>query len=61
MPVVCDYRALGYCLPGGKLPNAMIAYMRGLLQLPSDFDRAMREASVRRTVTDTDSYAFSIL
>ena len=33
--------------------------MRGLLQLPSDFDRAMREASNRRTVTDTDSYAFS--
>lgn len=26
--------------------------------LPSDFDRAMREASDCRTVTDTDSYAF---
>jgi len=26
--------------------------------LPSDFDWAMREASIRRTVTDTDSYAF---
>ena len=26
--------------------------------LPSDYSKAMREASVRRTVTDTDSYAF---
>ena len=33
-------------------------YWRGLLRLPSDLDRAMREASVRRTVTDTESYAF---
>ena len=35
-------------------------YWRGLLQLPSDFDRAMREASDSRTVTDTDSYAFFV-
>ena len=28
--------------------------------LPSDFDRAMREASVSRMATDTDSYAFSV-
>ena len=27
--------------------------------MPSDLDRAMREASERRTATDTDSYAFS--
>lgn len=33
-------------------------YWRGLLQLPSDMNRAMREASGCRTVTDTDSYAF---
>lgn len=45
-----------------KKPGALSRFtynMRGLLQLPSDFDRAMREASNRRTVTDTDSYAFS--
>lgn len=36
-------------------------YWRGLLALPSDFDRAMREASKRRTATDTDSYAFSFI
>jgi hypothetical protein len=28
--------------------------------LPSDFDRAMREASSSRMVTDTDSYAFCL-
>ena len=28
--------------------------------LPSDFDRAMREASDSRTVTDTDSCAFPL-
>ena len=33
-------------------------YKRGLLTLPSDIRRAMREASKCRTVTDTDSYAF---
>ena len=32
-------------------------YERGLLQLPSDMNRAMREASACRTATDTDSYA----
>ena len=32
-------------------------YKRGLLALPSDMNRAMREASNSRTVTDTDSYA----
>ena len=36
-------------------------YRRGLLALPSDIDRAMREASDSRTVTGTDSYAFSVL
>ena len=40
----------------------IVAYTSvGLLALPSDFDRAMREASERRTVTDTDSCAFPIL
>ena len=34
-------------------------YQRGLLRLPSDKNRAMREASECRTATDTDSYAFS--
>ena len=33
---------------------------RGLLALPSDIDRAMREASKSRTATDTDSYAFFV-
>ena len=28
--------------------------------LPSDLDRAMREASERRMATDTDSYAFCL-
>ncbi|MBD5200098.1 MAG: hypothetical protein HDS83_06930 [Bacteroidales bacterium] len=35
-------------------------YWRGLLQLPSDFIRAMREASDGRTATDTDSCAFFV-
>ena len=35
-------------------------YKRRASSLPSDFNRAMREASRRRTVTDTDSYAFLI-
>lgn len=34
--------------------------MRRASALPSNFDRAMREASSSRTVTDTDSYAFFI-
>ena len=33
-------------------------YKRGFCTLPSDFDRAMREASVRRAATDTDVHAF---
>ena len=36
-------------------------YQRGLLALPSDIDRAMREASGDRTVTDTDSRAYFLL
>ena len=39
----------------------LIAYTSvGASSLPSDIDRAMREASIRRTVTDTDSYGFFI-
>ena len=39
--------------------DAVIAYICvGFCTLPSDFDRAMREASVGRTATDTDSHAF---
>lgn len=34
-------------------------YKRRASSLPSDFDRAMREASESKTATDTDSYAFS--
>lgn len=33
-------------------------YKRRASSLPSDIDRAMREASSSRTVTDTASYAF---
>ena len=33
-------------------------YKRRASSLPSNCNRAMREASERRTVTDTDSYAF---
>lgn len=28
--------------------------------MPSDFGKAMPEASIRRTVTDTESYAFFV-
>ena len=38
----------------------MIAYERRLLALPSNMNKAMREASKRRTVTDTDSCAFIV-
>ena len=34
--------------------------LRRASALPSDIDRAMREASECRTATDTDSYAFFI-
>ena len=44
------------------MPDVMITYTGvGFCVLPSDLDRAMREASVRRTVTDTESYAFFII
>lgn len=35
-------------------------YKRRASSLPSNFDRAMREASSSKTVTGTDSYAFLI-
>lgn len=41
--------------------DVAIAYISvGFCTLPSDFDRAMREASVGRAATDTDSYAFFV-
>ena len=43
------------------LKSFIYIFQRGLLALPSDYSRAMREASVRRTATDTDSYAFPFL
>ena len=43
------------------MPDVLIAYTGvGFCVVPSDFDRAMREASDSRTVTDTDSYAFFV-
>ena len=42
-------------------PGTLITYTGvGFCTLPSDYDRAMREASGCRTVTDTDSYAFPL-
>ena len=35
-------------------------YKRRASSLPSDCNRAMREASESRMATDTDSYAFSL-
>ncbi len=48
----------GKACRGDCFPVVDYIYWRGLLALPSDFDRAMREASACRTATDTDSYAF---
>ena len=58
--------ARGYVIPcfrrrylGRDMVGCIVCiYWRGLLQLPSDLDRAMREASIGRMATDTDSYAF---
>ncbi len=53
--------------PSSALPSArMVGLMHWLhiqawaSALPSDFDKAMREASTSRTATDTDSYAFFV-
>lgn len=48
-------------VPRGIKPDGLVAYTSvGLLSLPSNRNRAMREASIRRTATDTDSYAFFV-
>ena len=41
-----------------SLPYLALHIQAWASALPSDIDRAMREASKSRTVTDTDSYAF---
>ena len=46
-------------VPRGIKPDGLVAYTSvGLLSLPSNRNRAMREASIRRTATDTVTYAF---
>ena len=53
--------------PSSALPSVRMAGLMPSLHiqawasaLPSNMNRAMREASTSRTVTDTDSYAFFI-
>ena len=46
-------------VPRGIKPDGLVAYTSvGLLSLPSNRNRAMREASIRRTATDAVTYAF---
>ncbi len=45
-------------IPRGLNSECLLHILAWASALPSDIDRAMREASSSRTVTDTDSYAF---
>ena len=58
-------RPYGYATSAFNLPSVRMAGLMPSLHiqawasaLPSDMNRAMREASSSRTATDTDSYAF---
>lgn len=53
------YMCIGMCFKT-SITICIIYILAWASALPSDFDRAMREASSSRTVTDTDSYAFFI-
>ena len=56
---ICNYSASGV-VPARDIAGGIgCIYKRRASSLPSDIDKAMREASNGRTVTDTDSYAFS--
>ena len=60
MPVVM-YIKIDYACVVEKHGYGLVIHTQAWASaLPSDIDRAMREASKRRTATDTDSYAFLI-
>lgn len=60
-PWICNYLVSGTLSRERRRRMPLIAYTSvGASSLPSDIDRAMREASIRRTATDTDSYAFFV-
>ena len=60
-PWICDYLAFGTIFREKYSRTHWLHILAWASALPSDIDRAMREASERRTVTDTDSYAFSLI
>ncbi len=60
MPVVMYDLAPGARLARDDAGCVVLHILAWASALPSDFDRAMREASDGRTATDTDSYAFRI-
>ncbi len=57
-PWICDSAPYARSFARNSCGCRCCIYKRGFCTLPSDFDRAMREASVGRTATDTDSHAF---
>ena len=58
-PWLCALPCIRHGVSGEIRPDASVAYILAWASaLPSDMNRAMREASGCRTVTGTDSYAF---